>query len=1016
MAFEEYARKIEYYIDNIPKRIYKPVSEIEFEGFVTYERLSLKEAEKKERKPLAAGLVWGKKWEYGWFFTEITIPAECKGEKVIFEAKQGECVVFVNGKIAGAFDKEHTHITLTDCAKGGERYEVAMEVYAGHDGLKNTLEQEHSKLVLSEEDLKEFPDDVTQKTVKNGTVGIMYEEVFQLWMDINTLYDLRNNLDENSLRRAKTEKALAKMCDTVDIESSCAEFLKEVSAARKILGAELECKNGSTAPVVYAVGHSHLDLEWLWTRNETRRKIARTLGNQLKLMREYDDYKYIQSQPWLLEIVKNEYPDLYEEVKGEVAAGKIIPEGGSWVEPDVNITSGESLIRQFMFGKKFIKDEFGKESEIFWLPDSFGMSGALPQILKGCGIKYFMNAKVMWQYNGGDEIPRSNFMWQGIDGSEILSNLTQEYATEMTPSKMFEKWNMNREKAEVPAVLVSYGHGDGGGGATRIHLEYLKRERDLEGMPKVIPESPNSFFEFLENECDIKERYVGEIYYAAHRGTYTTQAKTKMLNRRCEFALRNAEMWSALLKPDLKGMTDEMWKTVLFNQFHDILPGTSITSVYEKTEEELSEVVSEAAKIADDALREAVDGNDEYITLVNSLSHNRKAYVTLPDGYTSLENCETEKAGGKIIAVADVPACGLKSYRLGTKECAEAAKTEDLVLENNLIRAEFNEKGALVSVVDKESGQEYLSGESNVFRMYQNKPAFFDAWDIDSFYGNLETELEDKADVKCEYKGKLESALTIKRKLNNSVLEQRAVLRYNSRSVDFETKIDWKETHKLLKVDFNTNIFTDKLISETQFGFVERPNHKTRPYDADRFEVCNHKWSALCEGNRGAAIINDCKYGISADGSRMGLTLLNAAAKPAFNADKGLHEFTYSFMVFNESLADSGVVEKAYELNCPIDVMRGYAKERSYFRLSEKNIVIDTVKPAEDGSGDITVRMYNTMNMSLKCRLECDFGVKSAVLTDMLEQNGTEAEICGNGVELEFRPFKVVTVKLTPEK
>lgn len=800
----EYKRKIEYYIQNIPKRMYKPVGEFGFEGFFTYDRLSLEDAKKHERHILPKGLEWGKKWEYGWFFAQIEIPKECSGKKIVFAAKQGESVVFVNGKVVGAFDKEHTHITLTHSAKGGELFEIAMEAYAGHsEEYENIMARDKVTLVLSEDDRKEFSDNINQRKVIDGTFGIFHEEVFQLWMDIKTLYDLRNNLDDNSLRKAKIDKALMKMCDAVNIELSIDEFICAVNKGREILNPELECKNGSTAPIIYAIGHSHLDLQWLWTTNETRRKAARTLGNQLKLIEEYPEYKYIQSQPWILETVKNEYPDLYEEVKKAVKTGNIVVEGGMYVESDTNILSGESLIRQFIFGKRFIKEEFGTESEIFWLPDSFGMTASLPQIMKGCGIKYFMNAKVTWQYNGGDEVPYSNFWWQGIDGSEILTNLTQEYATEMVPSKVFEKWEMNKEKADVPVVLLMYGHGDGGGGATRIHFEHLKRERDLEGMPKVIPESPNKFFEAMERDCEVNERYVGELYYSAHRGTYTTQAKTKKFNRQSEFALRDAELWSALLNKNTKPETDLLWKTTLFNQFHDIIPGTSLTEVHKQTEKDLTGVIDKSREIVDSACIGIVDNNNDYITVFNSLSWERKAVIEVPKGYTSIEGGKTQKIGDKVVAQVCVPACGYKSFKLGKAPIVDSTADNDFILENNLIRAEFNEFGELVSVRDKESGIEFLSKSSNVFRMYQDMSMLFDAWDIDSFYENQEVELEKSAEVFVEYKGELESAIIVKRKINNSSITQRAILRKDSKRIDFETEVDWNEIHKLLKSFIN---------------------------------------------------------------------------------------------------------------------------------------------------------------------------------------------------------------------
>lgn len=1010
---QEYIRKIGCFIDNIPKRIYKSVEEFGFAGFFTYDRLSLDEAKAHERQSLSPGMKWGKKWEYGWFFTKITIPKSCEGKRVIFAAKQGESLVFVNGKVVGAFDREHTHITLAYNAKGGETFDIAMEVYAGHFGSDDLFMRDNKvDLVIEDVGISEFQDDQEQKTVTNGNFGIFYEEVFQLWVDIKTLYDLRNNLEENSLRKAKIDKALMKMCDAVNIELPMDEFIAAVQRGREILKPELDCKNGSTAPLTYAIGHSHLDLEWLWTTAETRRKAARTLGNQLKLIEEYPEYKYIQSQPWLLETVKNEYPDLYQEVKKAVKNGNIIVEGGMYVESDANILSGESLIRQFIFGKKFIKEEFGTESEIFWLPDSFGMTASLPQIMKGCEIKYFLNDKIMWQYNGGDEIPHSNFMWQGIDGSEILTHLSIGYAHGLEPKEIFFKWGLNKEKADVPISLIEFGHGDGGGGATRIHLEYLKREKDLEGMSKVVSESPKKFFEKLDAECEIKEKYVGELYYTAHRGAYTSQAKTKKFNRQSEFALREAELWSALLDNNTKAETDALWKTTLFNQFHDISPGTSITAVHEQTEKELTEVISKANGIADKVCNSALDSSNDCITVFNSLSWEREAIIELPDGYTSIEGCDTQKIGDKAYAKVSVPACGYKAYKLG-KDIAGETKTDNgLVLENNLIRAEFNTSGELISVFDKTENMEFLSKPSNVFRMYQDMTCFFDAWDIDSYYENQEMEIEKLAEVYVEYKGDLQSSIVIKRKINNSFITQRAILRNDSKRIDFETEVDWRETHKLLKVDFNTNIHTEELVSEIQFGYIKRPNHKTRQYDADRFEVCNHKWSALCENKRGVAILNNCKYGISADNNRMSLTLLRATVNPARFADKGMHTFTYSIMPFAKSLTDSNVVEEAYNLNCPVAIKQGFAGERSLLNVSERNVIVDTVKLAEDGSGDIIIRMYESKNTYTTCKLKLSFNAKSAYIVNMLEENKFDAELNNNEISLDFKAFEVITLRI----
>ncbi len=1043
---EEYKKKIECCLASMKKRTYIPIGETGFAGFVTKERLSLQEAVAHERSPYEKGTKWGNKWEYGWFFTEVTIPEDCKGKRMMFSAELGECLIFVNGKVYGSLDREHPMITLAETANGGEHYDIAMEVYAGHSGLDGIPETANVlpcfRIMIPEEQIQEFPENVTQKTVSAGEFGIFHEELFQLWMDVNTLYDLRNSLDGNCLRAVCIDKGLKAICNLIDIEAPMAELLEMAARARKITASLLESHNSSSAPTMYVVGHSHLDLEWLWTKEETRRKAARTLGNQLKLIEEYEDYIYIQSQPWILETVKNEYPDLYKEVKEAVKKGRIVVEGGMWVESDTNLPSGESLIRQFVFGKRFISEEFGKESEIYWLPDSFGCSAALPQIMKGCNIRYFMNAKIQWLYNGGDRFPHTTFMWKGIDGTEILSHLMVGYAMELTPSAIIRKWNENAQKEEVPAKLIPYGHGDGGGGATRIHLEYLKREKDLEGMPKVVAASPNEFFHYAEEECGVKTRYVGELYYSAHRGSYTSQANTKKLNRRSELMLREAEMWTALIGKDncieeeqcIQKETNLLWKDVLFNQFHDILPGTALKEVYERTEENYRHVVSRAEEIAEHALETILERTPEYLTVFNSLSWDRKVLAELPDKWNAVcdndgNYIRTQIVGNKVMALLNVPSCGYSTYRLCSTADAEGAdysidenaaictaqsisSGKEIYLENNLIIAVFNRQGELVSILDKETGMEFLTEASNRFRMYQDVPTMYDAWDIDSFYEQTEVEITKDAEIEAECKGDLLASLMIRRKINHSDMTQRVILRKDSRRIDFETEVDWNETHRLLKVDFNTNIHTEELISEIQFGYIKRPNHKSRQYDADRFEVCQQKWSALTEGNRGVAILNDCKYGISADGGSVSLTLLKSAMAPALNADKGVHRFTYSVMPFMNNFFDSRVVEEAYELNCPAFVKEGNAGEKSLLRVSDKNIIVDTVKFAEDGSGNIIIRLYESKDSYTNCRLEFGFAVKEVYAANMLEENQQRLLVQNDSVAISCKAFEVVTLRV----
>lgn len=1027
---KEYERKTEAYIRQLEIRMYQPYQKSGFSGFVTKERLSFEEACRHPRTAYPEKTVWGRKWEYGWFFTEVVIPESCAGKRVVFRAPLGESTVWINGRLVGALDREHHMIILSKCGQPGEVYSVAMEVYAGHHAIP--MDQKQVRLYIPEKPFQEFPEDVEQKEIVNAEIGVFWEEIFQLWMDLKTLMELRRHFDPNSWRLANINQCIKQVCDCIDIEHPIELLLEEAAEARKITQKCLDCKNGTSAPQMYAVGNSHLDLEWLWTKEETRRKSARTLGNQIQILEEYENYKYFHSQPWILDTVKREYPDLYQEVKEWVKKGRIIVEGGMWVEADTNIPGGESLIRQFLVGKRFLKEEFGVDSKLLWLPDIFGVSGNMPQIMKGCGIQYFLNAKVSWIYNGGEPFPHNNYMWQGIDGTEIQTHLLEDYAADSNPSSILQKWNSHQEKEEIPMRMFLYGHGDGGGGATRIQQEYIEREKDLEGLPKVSVHSPIEFFEEVKKNCRLEHTYVGEMYYAAHRGTYTSQAKTKQLSRYSEIALHEAEFWSALCGSDRRAELEELWKEVLFNHFHDIIPGTALGEVHKRAERSFAEVIAAADAIAEEARKQFVEPEEDWITAFNSLGWERKTRIEVPEGYTGLrdgsgEEAQLQQIHGTWYAFVKVPAFGMKTWKLyGNNEDASRemqrneiqstqeplCETETEVLENNLIRAVFNRKGELVSLSDKRSGMEYIKTPSNRFRLYQDTTFWFDAWDIDSSYENLEVDCGDEAEVILEYRGELESVLRITRTLRNSRVQQRVIVQKDCPYLRFETEVDWKERHKLLKVDFDTNIHTTELVSEIQFGHVKRPNHKSRQYDADRFEVCQHRWSALCEAGRCVALLNDCKYGISADGGRMSLTLLRSATAPDMFADQGKQTFTYAVMPYDTTFYESDVIEQSYELNYPAATVRGRTEDGSWIRLSKRNVILETVKSAEDGSGDLILRLYESKNTYTVCQVAFGFEVKEVIRTNMLEETEEAVKTEGDAVTLPWKGFEIITLRV----
>lgn len=595
---EAIEKSTQAFIENAENRLYKKILDLKFEGFITNERLTLDEAMARGKEAFNKGKKWGKRWEYAWLFTKVTVPSGFEGKRIVFKASVGECLVFVNKRVVGALDKQHYEITLTRNAKAGMCFEIALEVYAGHG------EDIVARYSLPDEAYRQTAENIPQKYFDGGSFGVFNDEIFSILMDVKTLIDLHSGLKSESLRKLMIEKGLRKFNNTVELGVDDDEFLKCASEARIHIISLLEAENGTTTPIFSCIGHSHLDLEWLWTINETRRKTARTLGNQLSLIDEYDDYIYLQSQPWIFETVKNEYPELYERVKKAVTADRIIPEGGMWVEADTNIPCGESLIRQILEGKTFIKKEFDKECRILWLPDIFGCSAAIPQIMKGCGIDYFYNAKMPWAYDNQVPFPRGTFNWKGIDGTEVVASINKGYVASMQPKAAIDDWNKISNKEQVPDAIYPFGHGDGGGGATRLHMEYAKRGKNLEGAPKLQIKSPVKFFENAIEKYDISHTYEGELWYSEHKGSYTSQAKIKKLNRRCEFALREAEMWLALLlydNPDKQAIIKEelhqCWKKVLFNQFHDIIPGTSIKEVCERAESSYEQVLEKCNRI-----------------------------------------------------------------------------------------------------------------------------------------------------------------------------------------------------------------------------------------------------------------------------------------------------------------------------------------------------------------------------------------------------------------------------------
>ena len=1005
---KEWFNRISHWNNAFWRMCYEPLVSFELSGFVTQKQLTAEEAMTHDFQAMPMGTSWGLKWQYGWFKSEITLPESASGERIVLSInpaakspENGECLVWLNGVITGSYGLARQAITLTLNGVPGEKFSILVEAYAGHGPLvsgggPNLYGQESVLDVIK-----------PQVVVGKNSFGIWHENAYQLALDFTTLFELSTRLDPNSMRASEIENALKTVTLVTDLELPIQDALDTFDSSQALLRPLLECVNGTTAPTFYAFGHAHLDVAWLWPLAETERKIARTIINQLSLIAEYPDYRFLQSQPHLYKVLKKRYPELYQRLKQAVQDGKVIADGAMWVEADTNITGGESLIRQILYGKQFFEQEFAINSEILWLPDVFGYNGSLPQILIGCGIKGFATQKITWIYHGGEKFPYSTFLWVGIDGSSIPTHIFTDYNSETSPSSILDRWDSRLQVDGINSMLLAFGWGDGGGGPTRDHLEFISREKDLEGLPRVKIASPCQFFENLQINGMPKDRYIGELYFQAHRGTYTSQAKTKTGNRRCEFVLREAEFWGTIARTmnnyDFSKVTlESSWQKTLLNQFHDILPGSSIKKVYEEALEAYNEVISDSTKITKSAVSTFIQQSDT-ISIFNSLSWDRTVLLDLP-------------LGPEFVTI---PACGWTTFDLKNRaninvnNNREEIKATKSSLENEKLRAKFNDRGELNSIIDKESGMEMLAGVGNQFCLYKDVPSRFDAWDIDSMTEDLLMPTNESVQLEVVQINPNIAKIKLSRKFNHSEIKQLISLQKGSYRIDFETTIDWQERHKLLKVAFPVNIHSNEAIHEIQFGYIKRPNHRSRPYDADRFEVCNHKWSALAEENRGVAILNDCKYGINVLGNIMNLTLLKSSLAPDPTADNGIHTFTYSIYYWIGNFGECKVINQAYELNSPVMVFSGSAGKSSIFQLDAPNIILETVKPAEDGTRDIILRLYESKRSSTKCRLTTILPIKHATQTDMLERNMTEIPIIKGIIPLEFRPFEIKTIRFS---
>ena len=1023
----ELTEQLQHVIDALAADLYHPLGEMILEGFKTKEELSLTEAERLPRTPWPEGTVWGQPKEYAWMFSRFTVPPEAKGERIVMDLNPGgEGTLFVNGHAFGArradrLDHPHQYIgdqTVVLRACGGENISIAMEVYSG-----TPLPAHPSRPVFPEEGVT-F-DRTKPAVIGRSTFGFWNEEAYQLWLDLTVLRDVHAYLDRNDGFREALEDGFAKLLDMLDLEQPLPERRRACFAARDLIAPLRNAHNGTFAASMGVVANSHLDFAWLWPIGETRRKTARTFAAQLRLLKEYPEAIFLASQCAEYELCRQYYPELFEEVKAAIADGRWIADGGMWVEPDTNMAGGEALVRQFLYGRRYFREVLGVDSRVAWLPDTFGYSAALPQIIKGFGMSGLTTQKIFWSYNDAEPFPHHAFLWRGLDGTTIYSFLHMFYETQVDAATVHRRWVDRLETDGSCDFYLPFGYGDGGGGPTRDDMEQIRRQKDLQGAPKLYWISPENYLKKRDNGN--LPVYRGELYVPCHRGTYTTQATIKKGNRRAEHALRAWEMLAAAAAFTGRAeypatALEATWKLLLANQFHDILPGSSIAEVYVRARKELAQILDTALNGAKDALG-AFCGEGEGLTVFNPSSHRvsrliqadscfakgavtseGKHFEACPDGDGALILACLEPMSAVTLYRADVPA---------ESHVTLQQQGDKYVFENSKLRAALNRRGELVSMVTRADGQERVRSVSNVFHLYRDLPRRFDAWDIDSQTERREVPLQPECCAEITCSGGLYAELKVTLRFSASVIEQRIRLTAEEQQLEFITEADWHERHRLLKVSFDTGIDADNAAHQIQFGYLPRPAHRSRHYDADRFEVCAHTWTALTEASRGAAVLNDCKYGVSVNDGVIGLSLLRAPVYPDPEADQGHHQFVYAYRPWNGPLETSGVQEAADALNDPLITLSGVCEPLRVLDVDDPSVVVESVKLAEDGSGDMIVRLFESMGGSRKalCRPLVPFA--SARLCSLAEEDGKPLPVADNAFPLSFRPFEIVTVRLS---
>lgn len=968
-----------------------------------------------------------------------------------------EALIYVDGTAYAAADRHHQEVRLREAWQDGAVHSLALTTWTGLGG-SNLLEL----LARTVHPTRDFAS-LVQKNLLMQTCQLA--QIDQPTRDFVTAVRVTlgaiKAMNESVPARGKLLYALDIAFKLLDTREPFGEaFYESVAPAYAALRENIEQAGSALDVTVNATGHAHIDVAWLWTLGQTRQKAGRTFHSVQRLMEQFPEYHFTQSQPQLYDFIRQDYPELFTAIQGLVAQGRWELIGGMWVEADCNLSGAESLARQFLLGRAFFAQHFGADQDtpVLWLPDVFGYAWALPQLIKQAGLEYFFTIKIGWnQYN---RLPYDSFWWQGIDGTRVLTHFSttpegsrtvSTYNAMATPEQVMGTWTnfLQKDLARgnmTPPLLMAYGFGDGGGGPTREMLENIHAMEHFPAMPRVQQQSVGNFFRELEASCgEILPTWNAELYFELHRGTYTTQGRNKRANRQSEFLLHDAEYLAsqaALIDASYHyphQALRQAWELVCLNQFHDIIPGSSINQVYEESQAQYQIIAQLARESRSEALECIARQLQGDLLLINPTSFERADLALWPGELPAGHHLVDQRSGREVstqrseqgtwLAIEPCDPFSITALQIVSGEHHEADTrliVTPTLLENNALRVEINADGDITRLFDKRVGREVLAPASvaNQFQAFEDRPQSWDAWDIDIFYDDKQWLAEPATSVSVVEAGPLRGSLKIERQILHSHYTQHISLDSRSARLDIETTIDWHERHILLKAAFPVDILSPTATYEIQWGNVQRPTHRNTSWDWARFETCAQKWVDLSEGNYGVSLLNNGKYGHDIHNNNIRISLLRSPTSPDPLADQGRHTFTYSLLPHTGTW-DEGTIGAAYALNDPWLVHTasspGQAASQKdavsslkpLIQAHQPNIVIETIKQAEDGQG-IIVRLYESQRQRGLFTFTTSFPLQQAWRTNLLEQNEKELEIHEQQLSLSLHPYEIATIRLQP--